>query len=383
MIRKRAAHRLAHLPGGVGPASGDLVSSRRSLGQHLVDGRRDRPADVAPAKAVGEHHADREDHRDRVGGALAGDVGCRPVHRLEDARRLAADRRRRREPEAAADRRGQVGEDVAEEVLGQDHVVGLRLGGEVHGEGVHELVREPDLLELRRLQLGDDTAPQLRRRQHVGLVHRDDAAVAPASELERPPCDPLDLLARVAALVAGGVLLERFLAEVEAAGQLTHDDQVDVGVAHRAQVGVGVKLLAEPEQPLLGAPRGAVPTRASDGAQQDGVGRLHGGPDVGREWVSVLVDGIAAEGQMHLPHADAEQLRGGVDDAARLGHHLWADPIAREAGDDRQWSCGRAHVVLGFAGKGYLIRLRQAPAPVRPPSWHGRMRAGRPQPTPR
>src|SRR5436309_2646166 len=81
--------------------------------------------DVAPAEAVGEHHADRQDHRDRVRRALPGDIGRRAVHGLEDARRLAADRRGWGKAEPAADRGGEVGEDVSEQVLGQDHVVGL------------------------------------------------------------------------------------------------------------------------------------------------------------------------------------------------------------------------------------------------------------------
>ena len=55
-----------------------------------------------------------------------------------------------------------------EQIMGlgtiEDHVVGLRLGGEIHRERVHQLVGEPDLLELRCMQLGDHASPQLRRR---------------------------------------------------------------------------------------------------------------------------------------------------------------------------------------------------------------------------
>ena len=61
------------------------------------------------------------------GSALpgAGDVGRRAVHRLEQARagagRVEVGRRGPADP--AGDRAAEVGEDVAEEVVGDDHVV--------------------------------------------------------------------------------------------------------------------------------------------------------------------------------------------------------------------------------------------------------------------
>src|SRR5438270_12613112 len=58
VVGERAAHGLAHLPGRVGAAAGHLVDGGRALGQHLVDGCGDGPADVAAAEAVREHHAD-------------------------------------------------------------------------------------------------------------------------------------------------------------------------------------------------------------------------------------------------------------------------------------------------------------------------------------
>ena len=64
----------------------------------------------------------------RVGDALARDVVGRAVHRLEQ-RRAGARRvqvRRRGEADAAGDCTGKVGEDVAEEIVGDDHVVPLR-----------------------------------------------------------------------------------------------------------------------------------------------------------------------------------------------------------------------------------------------------------------
>src|SRR6476659_9164511 len=46
------ADRLAHLPGGVGTAAGDLVGGGGALGQHLVDGGGDGAADVTPGQSL-------------------------------------------------------------------------------------------------------------------------------------------------------------------------------------------------------------------------------------------------------------------------------------------------------------------------------------------
>ena len=58
----------------------------------------------------------------------AGDVGRRAVHRLEQRRAgaVGVEVGRRRQPDAAGDGAGQVGEDVAEQVVGDDHVVAAR-----------------------------------------------------------------------------------------------------------------------------------------------------------------------------------------------------------------------------------------------------------------
>ena len=103
------------------------------------------------------------------------------------------------------------------------------------------------------------------------------------------------------------------LAEVDAAGQLAHDQQVGAvddlalqraGVVerrqrpHRAQVGVQPEALAQPEQALLGARLGGVgrvPLGPADGGEQDGVGGLAGGQRLVGERGAVRVDRGAAE----------------------------------------------------------------------------------------
>ena len=149
---------------------------------------------------------------------------------------------------------------------------------------------------------------------------------------------------RVLAQVGRVVVRARLRAEVDAAGELAHDEQVGAldqlaleraGVverrqrAHRAQVRVQAERLAQAEQALLGPRRGRVgrvPLRAADRGEQHGVGRPAGGDGrVGqrrcrgrrsRRRRTVLLVGERADG---------------VEDARRGGEDLRADAVARAA----------------------------------------------------
>ena len=132
-------------------------------------------------------------HRGRgIGDALAGDVGRRAVHRLEHARvgpgnvEIAAGG----QPDAAGDRRAEVGEDVAEKVVGDDDVEALRGGDEVHRRRVDVAVVDADLRKLLRYGV-DGALPQATGvDQHVRLVHQGQlllAAPAPGRTRRAPP----------------------------------------------------------------------------------------------------------------------------------------------------------------------------------------------------
>src|SRR5947209_6238369 len=83
-----------------------------------------------------------------------------------------------------------------------------------------------------------------------------EAARPRACEVEPAACDPFDLCRRVLAGVEGAAVLAPAAgAEVEAADELAHDEQVDPAVAGGAQVRVDVELAAKPEEPLLGPDR--------------------------------------------------------------------------------------------------------------------------------
>src|SRR3546814_13082222 len=77
---------------------------------------------------VVEHEGGGEDRRHRVGLVLASDVGGRAMYRLEHRRGGAGGVQvgRGGEPDPPGYRSAEVGEDVAEAVVGADHVVLLR-----------------------------------------------------------------------------------------------------------------------------------------------------------------------------------------------------------------------------------------------------------------
>src|SRR5690606_34186310 len=80
---------------------------------------------------------------------------------------------------------------------------------------------------------GDDIAPQLRGLEDVRLVHRAHAPVPLAGRLEGRAGDPADLPFRVAhrvealAFARFGAAYAARLAEVDVAGQLPHDEDVE------------------------------------------------------------------------------------------------------------------------------------------------------------
>ncbi|KAG1377117.1 hypothetical protein G6F60_015339 [Rhizopus arrhizus] len=89
-----------------------------------------------------------------------------------------AQRRRRQQAQRAGQHRGLIGEDVAEHVLGDDHVVLARLGQQVHGHRINQLVFQCHVREFLAADACGHVTPQARGFQHGGLVHRGDLATA-------------------------------------------------------------------------------------------------------------------------------------------------------------------------------------------------------------
>ena len=131
--------------------------------------------------------------------------------------------------------------------------------------------RELDVLVLGGVHLGDDLAPEHARFHHVGLFHRADPVRPAPRQIEGGARDAGDLAFGVAlgvdadALVALGDDAAR-LAEVDAGGELAHDQDVEAGdhlalqrgevgecveALRRTQVGVEVHFLAQTQEPAL------------------------------------------------------------------------------------------------------------------------------------
>ena len=183
------------------------------------------------------------------------------MDRLEDAGARLAEGRRRREADSAGGDRRDVGEDVAEGVLGEQDVEPGGIADELHRRIVDEHVVERDVGVVDGHGV-DDLPPERRRLQHAVLVGDGDLAPALPGELERTACDSLDLARVVLARVERrSVLAPSLLAVVEAAGELADDEDVDALGTNRPEVRVDAELLAEPQQTLLGPDRGALELR--------------------------------------------------------------------------------------------------------------------------
>ena len=143
-------------------------------------------------------------------------------------------------------------------------------------------------------------------------------------------------------VVPGAVVACPLGAEVEAADELTHDHHVDPVAASWAKVRVDAQLLAQREEPLLGADGLAFELWQPDGGEQHGIRRAAGRERLVGQRRALREDGVAAERM------------GGVRDPERVEHpyrlrrDLRPDPVARKHGDDghRAGACERSYAVI-------------------------------------
>ena len=282
---------------------------------------------------------------------------------LIQAAGAVAQRGGRDHADGAGDHGSLVRQDVAEHVLGNDHV---ELGGvldDLHGAVVHEHLA---VFHIRvfGLQAVHHASPQAAGVQNVCLVHAAQLFAALACGLEADAADALDLVLRVGhgvdgLLLAAGEGVGLVIAKVYAADQLTHDDEIDA-LCHdlglqgagrsqlgpdlgRAVVGVQAHACTQAQQTLLRAllTGQALPLGAAHGTQQDAVSSKALVQFVLGQRVAVLVNGFAAHGSVgvvegvavlfgHLvKHADGllDDLRAGAvapDDSNVFFH--WETP---------------------------------------------------------
>ena len=199
----------------------------------------------------------------------------------------------------------------------------------------------------------DHLVPQHAGLHHVALFHRGDLVAPLARQLEADPRDALDLVGVVDLGIDGALLAVAEigdglrLAEIDAAGQLAQDDDVEAldhlalearGFGERriadrrADVGEQAEILAQPQQPGL-RPRvvgHVVPFRAADGAEDHGVGgmRLRHGL-VGDGDLVGVVAAAADQAFLGLESGDA-RLGEEAEQPFDLGHDFGADAVAGE-----------------------------------------------------
>ena len=305
--------------------------------RHLAAGLADPGGGIALAEVV-EHEGRRQDGSDGVGLALPGDVGRRAVDGLEHGGAGAGGVQvgARGEPDPPGYRAAEVGEDVAEEVVGDDHVVLLRRLHEVDAGRVDVVVRRGDVGVL-RLHLVEGALPEIAGEgEDVGLVHQGEVlARAALGQVEGEAHGALHAHAGVDAAL-GGHLVGRALpqraalAGVGALGVLPDHDHVDVvlGVRERPQVDVEVEV--EPhleEQAALDHP--GRDTGGAHGPHEQGIKTTplvddligeHGAVPQVAGAPEVVVDGV----ELHA---------GGAEDLERLRDDLGADPVASQHPD--------------------------------------------------
>lgn len=217
----------------------------------------------------------------------------------------------RQQSDATGDHTRLVRDDISKQIARDNHAVQAgRVLHHDHGRTVNELMLDLQIRELLLERLRHDLAPQTTRSQHIGLIQTPNLLVpTPPGQEASQPRDALNLLTGVRLRVPGlaGAVVLLPLAEVDAARELAHDDEVgaladgglergvlDEGVRGEeagAQVAVRAHLLAKLEEALLRADGAGAPFRAADGAEEDGVGGFGGAEGLVGQGGAVVVNG--------------------------------------------------------------------------------------------
>ena len=215
----------------------------------LANGGIDGVGSLGLAEGVAQEHGGREDLGDGVGNALAGDVRRGSAAGFEQSEsaggQLAgAEGGAGEHAEGSGDHGHFVGENVAEEVFGEDDVESARVADELHGGVVDVEVLEGDVGVLLG-EFGNGFAPEDAVFEDVSLVDGGDFFAAQLGGLEGDVSDAFDFAAAVDHGVDGDGLAVFLMgalgfSEVEAAGEFTHAEDVEAALDERLFDGGGV-----------------------------------------------------------------------------------------------------------------------------------------------
>ena len=253
-------------------------------------------------------------------------------------------------------------------------------GDELHRRVVDEHVGQRDVVVLRLVDDVDDLAPLPRGLEDVGLVDARDLLAPRRAASKATRAMRSTSSTEYSHSVAGAARGARLLAEVDAAGQLAHDEQVgalDALALERARV-VAARARAAPG---AGWRTGRGPCAARAGPARDAARRGRSCPTSGRRrrpagrrrrclqaasvssvsavpWTSIAAPPKRCSSNVEVLADACAAAR------ARGSHDLGADPVAGQGDDCWAWR-GRLSV-----------RREELGAAVRP-AWHDRRRASR------
>ena len=207
---------------------------------------------------------------------------------------------------------------------------------------------ERDIAIFALMQADHGLAPKAAGGQHIGLVDRGQPSAAAARRLERDARHALHFLGAIGAFV--GCVRIAFLpfAEIDAAGQLAHDQQIDarrtVGLQRGEilqpveqrdgpQIGIGAQRLAQAQQTGFGARAALIPFRPADCAQQNGIGPFAAGARGIRKRIAMMVDGDAAKVMRCKLQVETEARIRRFQHRARGGSDFGADAVTGQQDD--------------------------------------------------
>ncbi|CDI68148.1 Glutamine amidotransferases class-II [Bifidobacterium animalis subsp. animalis IM386] len=196
-----------------------------------------------------QQHGGGKDRGGRVRDALASNVGGGTVDRLEHGRVFVArvDAAGRRITHTAHDGARLVGENVAEQIVGENHVEARRIGDQVDRGRVDVRVVMLNL-GVFGAHLVHDVLPHVAGvDEHVLLVHERDVLAALHRQLEGVAHHAFDAVRRVDGdlgghLVLGAAANRTAGAAVEAFGALTHHHEIDLARVRQRRLDARVQL---------------------------------------------------------------------------------------------------------------------------------------------
>ena len=250
---------------------------------------------------------------------------------------------RRAQADATGHGPGLVGEDVAEQVVGDDDVEARGVGDHVDGGGVDVAVVDGHIRVLLP-HLVDDAAPHVAGvDQHVVLVDQGEVLLARGGGLEGVANDALDSVGGVDADLGGDLVRcshahGAAVAAVQALGSLAHDDEVDVagvgqGAGHALVVlrGAQVHVVVEGEAQLeeeAALENAGGHGGIADRAEEDDVVALDGLEVLVGQGVAGRVPALSPQIEVGRGVVDASVSQHAVENLEAFGDDFLADAVA-------------------------------------------------------